>query len=149
MSAAILLLAVAAQAAPLCVYYHPAFPWVEVKRPVLCYAFETPEGCRDRICVQDCPKDKSGACLPHDRLDDADLPGKNDRSKTPRNKWRGAKGRGVWVDNVIVLKHERVAAAESALDAELAKAAPNVAELIRLFRSLEKARAAPSDFELK
>lgn len=140
---ALLLVAVSAQAAPVRVFYRPDGR-VIVLRPVVCGKGEAPQACLDRVGAKDCPRDERGACLPYGDIDDQTLP-----PRPTRDKWRGSKARGLWVDNTFVTREEKIAAAEAALDAELAKEAPSVTEVVRRFRLLEKARAAPSDFAVK
>lgn len=71
--------------------------------------------------------------LPFDDYDPKDFP-----DKTKKAKWRGAKGKGIWVDESIVTPKERRQAKEAELDAELAKDNPDPVKVIRLNRELEK-----------
>lgn len=108
--------------------------------PNACYQGEDKQACFDRIALQDCPKD-NGACLPYKDVNKADLP-----PRVSRDKWRAdpkSPEKGIRVDNSIILKREILAEKEAAIDAELAKPAPNPVEVIRLQRDLEKARRTP------
>lgn len=71
--------------------------------------------------------------LPFDDFDPKDFP---DKSK--KEKWRGEKGKGIWVDESIVTPKEKRQAKEAELDAELAKDTPDPVKVIRLNRELEK-----------
>jgi len=71
--------------------------------------------------------------VPFDDFDTKDLP---DRSKM--SKWRGEKGKGVWIDESIVLPAELRKAKADELDTELAKENPDPVKVIRLNRELEK-----------
>lgn len=72
--------------------------------------------------------------MPYEDIDASQLP---IRDKN-RNKWRGTKGQGVHIDHSIKLKREKVEEAKQALDEELAKPQPDVVEVIKLRRKLEK-----------
>ena len=63
-------------------------------------------------------------------VDDSQLP--QDRSK--RDKWRGSKGNGVHVDDTVILRQD----IQEQLDFELAVAEPDVINVIKLQRKLDK-----------
>jgi hypothetical protein len=71
--------------------------------------------------------------MPFDDIDSNDFP-----DKTKKAKWRGEKGKGVWVDESIITPAEARKAKEDELDAELAKESPDPVKVIRLNRDLEK-----------
>ena len=76
---------------------------------------------------------KTGLNFPYDDFDPKDFP---DKSK--KEKWRGEKGKGIWVDETIITPKERRQAKELELDTELAKPNPDPVLVIRLNRELEK-----------
>lgn len=112
---------------------------VGVANRELCRPAESESACVQRVTDRFCPKNKSGSCLPSTIMEAASLP---PRSK--RDKWRGSKATGVRADESVITKAEKVAAAEAALDAELAKAEPDSVKVIALQRSLEIERARPA-----
>ena len=126
-----MLAAAAADARRVRVFYEPNGE-VRVLSPN-CARGETPESCLARVGAKDCPRTARGSCLPFDDMDDSALP-----SREKRDKWRGRKGAGVRVDESVITHKERVDAAAAALDAELAKPAPDPVQVIRLSRALEK-----------
>lgn len=73
--------------------------------------------------------------LEFDDVEPDELPSRKDRDK-----WRGAKGGGIHVDESIVTKAEKRQALEDELDAELAKpeAEVNTAKAMKLQRKLDK-----------
>lgn len=74
------------------------------------------------------------AGLPYDDVEKDDLPA--DRSQ--RDKWRGSKGAGVYVDESVITEPERRKALEEELDLELERQNPNPVTAIRLQRRLQK-----------
>lgn len=71
--------------------------------------------------------------LPFDDFDPKDLP-----DKTKKEKWRGEKGKGIWIDESIITPKEKRQSKEKELDDELAKPNPDPVKVIRLNRELEK-----------
>lgn len=76
---------------------------------------------------------KIGITYPYDDYEPTALP---DKSK--KEKWRGQKGKGIWIDESIVTPAEKRKAKEEELDAELNKPNPDPVKVIRLNRELEK-----------
>lgn len=74
--------------------------------------------------------------FPFDLIDSKDLP------KCPSYKWRGEKGKGIWIDESIVTPAEKRKAKEAELDAELAKDNADPVKVIRLNRELEKMKCS-------
>jgi hypothetical protein len=70
--------------------------------------------------------------LPYDDVDPATLPDRKDRDK-----WRGSKAQGLRIDPSVVTLAEQRQAVEYALDAELAKPAPNAVTALKLQRQLD------------
>ena len=75
--------------------------------------------------------------LPYDDIDAKDFP-----DKTKKEKWRGEKGKGIWIDESIITPKEARKAKEDDLDAELAKPNADPVKVIRLNRELEKMKNA-------
>lgn len=75
--------------------------------------------------------------LPYDDFSPEELPDKN-----MREKWKGEKGKGVWVDHSIVTVGERIKSKQDELDKELEKESPDAVKLIRINRELEKMKNA-------
>lgn len=71
--------------------------------------------------------------LPYDDVEPSILPDRKDR-----NKWRGKKGEGIKIDHSVVTMAEKRQAIENELDAELAKATPDLVQVIKLERKLQK-----------
>ncbi len=72
--------------------------------------------------------------LPYDDVEPSSLP----QDRKDRDKWRGKKGEGIKVDSSIITIAEKRQAIENELDAELAKAAPDPVQVIKLERKLQK-----------
>jgi hypothetical protein len=84
--------------------------------------------------------------MPYDDMDASKLPAMDNN----RSKWRGAKGKGVWVDNTIVLRREVIEQKQLELDNELAKTQPDTVAIVRLNREIEKLKAmSGEEFEKK
>lgn len=71
--------------------------------------------------------------LPFSDIDPKDMP-----DKTKKEKWRGSKEKGIWIDESIVTPNEARKAKEDELDTELAKPNADPVKVIRLNRELEK-----------
>jgi hypothetical protein len=76
---------------------------------------------------------RAGITLPYDDFEPTEFP-----DKTKKAKWRGEKGKGIWVDESIITPSETRKAKEDELDAELAKETPDPVMVIRLNRDLDK-----------
>lgn len=74
--------------------------------------------------------------FPFDDIEHTNLP------KAEMKKWRGEKGKGIWVDESIVTPKEKRKAIELELDTELAKDTPDPVKVIRINRELEKMKYA-------
>lgn len=72
--------------------------------------------------------------LPYEDVDKSTLP----QDRKDRDKWRGNKESGIYVDHTIVTEQEKRQAVEDQLDAELAKDEPNSVKVIGLQRKLDK-----------
>jgi hypothetical protein len=71
--------------------------------------------------------------LPHDDIEPSELPSRKDRDK-----WRGKKGQGIYIDHSIITEAEKRQAIEDELDAELTKDNPDAIKAVRLQRKLDK-----------
>ena len=71
--------------------------------------------------------------LPYDDIDANDFP-----DKTKKEKWRGSKGKGIWIDESIIPPKEARKAKGDELDAALADPNTDPVKVIRLNRELEK-----------
>lgn len=76
---------------------------------------------------------RAGITLPFDDFEPTQFPDKSKKAK-----WRGEKGKGIWIDESIITPKEARKAKEDALDAELAKPNPDPVAVIRLNREMEK-----------
>lgn len=70
--------------------------------------------------------------LPYDDFNVGDMPGGDSE------KWRGAKGKGVWIDSKVRTDAEKRQVVEDELDAELAKPDGDALKAMRLMRTLDK-----------
>ncbi len=84
--------------------------------------------CMDRIMGSTPDKD-----LPYDDILRELLP----VDRKDRDKWRGEKGRGIWVDTALVTKNEKLQELTHILDEELGALGPNAIRIARLQRNIE------------
>jgi len=75
--------------------------------------------------------------MPYEDMDSSKLP----QDEANRDKWRGEKGKGIWVDNSLITKTEKLAEFQAKLDAELAKPDSDSVQVARLQRQIEKLKA--------
>lgn len=73
--------------------------------------------------------------LPHDDYDPKDFP-----DKTKKDKWRGEKGKGIWIDESIVTPKELIAQKKKELQEELAKESPDPVKVVRMFMNLKEGK---------
>ncbi len=91
---------------------------------------ETDDVFLQRICDMDAPKIGLGG-IPFDDMDKINLP-----ERATRDKWRGNTQQGVYVDNSVVTKNERIQAIQGQIDAELDKPMPNAGLVLKLQRDI-------------
>lgn len=103
------------------------FVW-KLKRPE-----ESESQFMDRLALQ-----LEHRALPYDDMEAEGLPPREKNGVSVRNKWRGAKGRGVWVDESVVTRTEKISKIAGELDAELGKNSPDIVRAMRLQRELNK-----------
>lgn len=94
-----------------------------------CLPEESETACMDRIYSQ-----IEAGQYPYDDMIPDQLP--KDRSQ--RDKWRGEKGRGIWVDASLVTKSDKRKEYQEQLDVELDEESPNASKVLRLQRLIEK-----------
>ncbi len=91
-----------------------------------------PEG----MAIEDFLESEAKKCgldsFPFDIINSEDLP------KEKPDKWRGSKGKGIWIDESIITPKEARKAKEDELDAALADPNTDPVKVIRLNRELEK-----------
>lgn len=104
-----------------------------------CLPGENDTQCMDRI-VGDTP-DRD---LPHDDVLREALP----TDRKDRDKWRGEKGRGVWVDKSLVTKNEKLQELTVRLDEELGASSPNAVRVARLQRNIERLKQMSAEHNL-
>jgi len=97
-----------------------------------CLIGETELQCMDRIYSDN----ETLKDLPYDDLDPSQLP----QDRKDRDKWKGEKGRGIWVDTSLVTKSEKTKELQDELDKELAKNNPSTVKVIKLQRLIEKVK---------
>lgn len=105
-----------------------------------CRKGEPRDACLDRVAAQDCPRQGS-RCLPSRTMERSELP----KDGSARDQWRGSQGKGVWIDDSVVTKRERIRGLQQQLDAELVKSAPDPIAAARLQRQIEKEKEKPED----
>ncbi len=94
-----------------------------------CKDGETETACRDRI---DATTPYAG--LSYDDVRVEDLPA----DRTFRDKWRGEKGRGVWVDNTLTTRKDKMEEYQKKIDEELEKDRPDSSDVLKLQHLIEK-----------
>ena len=82
--------------------------------------------------------------LPYDDVSESQLP----KNRSERNKWRGKKGGGIWVDSSLVTKSEKIQELERKLDEELDKENSDAIRVAKLQRLIKKAQEAKDEFGL-
>ena len=97
-----------------------------------CREAETELQCMDRISAEN----PNIIGMPYDDIDPNQLP----QDRTERNKWRGEKSRGVWIDHSLVSRNEKIQELNFELEKELDSDSPNPDRVIKLQRLLEKAK---------
>jgi len=105
-----------------------------------CQGGETETECMDRIME----KNPELANLPHDDILSSELP----QDRKDRDKWRGSKGQGVWVDHSLVTKGEKIEELTQKLDEELDKNNPNSIKIAKLQRLIEKVKDYRAEYGL-
>lgn len=96
-----------------------------------CEPSETEGQCMDRVFSTNAFKD-----LPYDDVSIDQLP----QDRESRDKWRGSKGQGIWVDQNLVTKSEKIEELKEKLDEELEKDNPDTGKVLKLQHQLEKAK---------
>jgi hypothetical protein len=97
-----------------------------------CLLGETELQCMDRIYSEN----ETIKDLPYDDLDPSQLP----QDRKDRDKWKGEKGRGIWVDTSLVTKSEKTKELQEELDKELAKNNPSTVKVVKLQRLIERVK---------
>lgn len=101
-----------------------------------CNQEETKTQCMDRIMIT---TNENG--LPFDDMSLEDV-AKFDRKN--RDKWRGEKGKGIWIDTSLVSKREKIQEFTNELEKELDKDNPNPSKVLKLQRLVEKTKDMPN-----
>lgn len=96
---------------------------------------ETEEEHLERFHQEMITKGRTDLDAPFDDFDEKDLPRQDGFN---RAKWRGEKGKGVWIDDSVVTEAEKRKAVEDELDAELAKPNTDLKKVAKLQRKLDK-----------
>lgn len=114
------------------VFYHPDGA-VSVMHFVkeACLSGEAITACMDRVTLSGSFKD-----LPYDDMAEDQLP--PDRAQ--RDQWRGAKGKGIWVDSSIITRDAVLAQLSQEIDKELEKEQPDAAKVLKLQHQLIKVK---------
>lgn len=97
-----------------------------------CRGGETEVQCMDRISAEN----PGTLGLPYDDIDPNQLP----QDRKDRDKWRGTKGRGIWIDTSLVTKTEKIQELQEELDEELDKDSPDSTKVLKIQRQIEKVR---------
>lgn len=97
-----------------------------------CGANETETQCMDRISNSNTFTNE----LLYDDIPRDQVP----INRTHRDKWRGEKGKGIWVDNSLVTKSEKLEEFQNKLDEEFNKDNPDTGKILKLQHQLEKAK---------
>jgi len=97
-----------------------------------CQEKETEKECVNRIYSND----QLLQGFPYDDVPRDQLP----KDRKDRNKWRGAKGRGIWIDHSLVTKGEKIEELKIELDKELEKSNPSTVKVVKLRRLIERVR---------
>lgn len=87
----------------------------------------------DRLSLRLSHKD-----LPWQDVEAADLPSREVEGIPVREKWRGAPGKGVWIDRTTSSKVDKIRALSQQSDSELAKPSPDAVTVMRLWRDMQK-----------
>jgi hypothetical protein len=103
--------------------------------PEACLANETVEECMDRITLTIAENGLLYDDMPPDQLP---------QDRTTRDKWRGEKGKGVWVDETLVTKQDKRNEYRAAMEAELDKDNPNASRVLKLQRLIERVNDLPN-----
>lgn len=95
-----------------------------------CSEGEAEKACMDRLSI------KSGhEGMPYDDIDPAhDLP----KDRATRDKWRGEKGRGIWVEDSLTTRKEKIEEYRSKIEEELDRERPDPSRVLKLQRMIEK-----------
>jgi hypothetical protein len=93
---------------------------------------ETEEAWLSRVFAK-CMKESNLEGCDYKDIDDFELP---DRAK--RNKWRGNKAQGLYIDETVVTEDEKRQVIENDLDSELEKETPDPVKVVKLQRKLTK-----------
>lgn len=100
-----------------------------------CLTAESELECKDRLTKLLPYKD-----YPYDDIDRDELP----KEVGSRDKWTGAKGRGVWVDKSLITKREKITEYQTQLDQELDEDEPNSSKVLKLQRLIERVQDMPN-----
>lgn len=90
---------------------------------------ETETQCMNRMTAE-----SSYNNLPYDDLDPSQLP----KDRKDRDEWRGSKGAGIWIDESLVTKNEKMEELKQELGAELNKTAPNPIRVVKLQYNIDQ-----------
>ena len=94
-----------------------------------CIHGETDTACMDRITIQN-----SMGNMEYEDMFPQDLP----QDRTFRDKWRGAKGRGIHIDQSIITQQDKIKEYRTQLEEELDKESPNPSRVLKMQRMIEK-----------
>jgi hypothetical protein len=112
------------------VYYMPpdGHIWVTYFLSESCLSGESETSCMDRIS-----KNNSMEGMPYDDMFLNELP-----DRTFRNKWRGEKGKGIWIDHSLITRNDKIKEFNEEIDKELDKNKPDMTKVSKLGRVLKK-----------
>lgn len=117
------------------VFYRPDGVTITYFITEACQNGETETQCMDRISAQN----EDIRNLPYDDITIDQLP----QDRANRDKWRGEKGRGIWIDESLVTKNEKIEELKEKIDEELDKDNPDPSKVVKLQRKIEKVGEIP------
>jgi hypothetical protein len=91
-------------------------------------------GLSEKECLDRETKKGEFKNLPYDDIAESDLP----KGRENRDKWRGEKGKGIWIDDKLVTKSEKMQELQKKLAEELEKDNPNDKKISNLQISIER-----------
>lgn len=86
----------------------------------------------NRFCSRKVKTEPEFANYEYDYIDEDDLP-----DRKPRQKWRGKKGEGIYIDHSIVTISEKRQAIKDEFDAELTQTNPDLVKAMKLQQKLQ------------
>lgn len=96
-----------------------------------CESKDTVKSCMDRITSKN---PENG--MPYDDMTLDQLP----QDRSTRNEWRGAKGKGVWVESSLITKSEKIEEFQTEIEIELEKDEPDASKVLKLESLIEKVK---------